>query len=256
MLPVISRITSPQLTEQGILRAPYFEILLFKTRLKFRNPKRNLEESSSSFAAIGEDKRPFVNTVSRQHYLCEEEAGICCETIYSTGWKFYPKNSWFKPAVAALRLTVKVHGLLNSEHAQFPDLLQPDCASEWVILKCREHYQLQSEMMLVKSVSDFELVFNDAEWARNQAERKEYFIEQININGMPVFRSRPEPNQIDFYVAFSSKDMLQFSFVLTALELSNAAEKEQFIHKASAWVDSIMQSMEIDLKNPQLEHLE
>jgi hypothetical protein len=251
MLPVISRFKAPVFTIQEIEQASWFEILLFKSRLRFRNPQRNLEDSVNLFGDKGYDKRPFVNTLSRSHYLCEEEAGLCFETLYTTGWKFYPEG-WFKPAFASLRLTLTVHGVLSTERDHFPDLLKPEHAQAWIVLKYQQRYQLYNEMTLQKSGDDFELKFHDPEWASRQAQQKDYLIESMNINGIPVFKARPEPNIVEFFVPFSSEDILKFSFRLQALNNKSIENKMDFVQKASAWVESIMQTLQLDIESTRL----
>jgi hypothetical protein len=246
MLPVISRFKAPVFSTQEIEQASWFEILLFKSRLRFRNPQRNLEDGVNLFGDKGYDKRPFVNTLSRSHYLCDDEAGLCFETLYTTGWKFYPEG-WFKPAFAALRLTLTAHGVVSSERDRFADLLKPEYARAWILLKYQQRYQLYNEMTLEKSGNDFELMFHDPEWAGRQAQQRDYLIEPLNINGVNVFKARPEPNIVEFFVPFSSEDILQFSFRLQALHNKHLENRMVFVQKASAWVESIMQTLQLDI---------
>ena len=253
MLPVVSRIKAPALGEKEINQSPFFEILLFKSRLRFRNPPANLENSVNLFGEKGSDKRPFVNTVSRSNYLCEEEIGLWYETLYTTGWKFYPRG-WFKPAFAELRMVITVHATVGLQRERFPDLLKPEQAREWVLLKYRQRYQLYNEMTLQRSGDDFQLMFHDPEWASRQAEQRDFLVERQNINGIPVFRARPEPDIVDFFTAFTPEDILQFSFKLKALTNLEADEKAAFIQKASVWVESIMQTLELDLETKKLTH--
>ena len=252
MLPVVSRIKAPVLgAKEEIGQAPFFEILLFKTRLRFRNPPANLENTLSLLGEKGSDKRPFVNTVSRPNYLCDEDAGLCYETLYSTGWKFYPQG-WFRPAFATLRMVLSAHAVTVSECKQFPDLMMPEQTREWLLLKYRQRYQLYNELNLHKSGDDFELVFQDPAWASRQAEQHDFQLELLSINGVPVFRGRPEPDIVEFFAAFSAEDILQFSFKVQALTKLEMEQKAVFIQKASAWVETIMQTLELDLENSKL----
>ncbi len=109
-------------------------------------------------------------------------------------------------------------------------------------------------MTMVQSGDDFELVFNDPEWAKKQAEQHDFYIESILINGLTVFKGRPKPDRVDFFVAFSPEDILQFTFKLKALQPLDPLEKTNFLVRASAWVESIMQSLELDLNNKKLGH--
>jgi hypothetical protein len=68
-----------------------------------------------------------------------------------------------------------------------------------------------------------------------------------NINGVNVFKARPEPNIVEFFVPFSSEDILQFSFRLQALHNKHIENRMVFVQKASAWVESIMQTLQLDI---------
>lgn len=252
MLPVLQRIKAPALDKDAILRAPYFEILLFRTRLRFRDPPRNIEYEANLFGEKTTDKRPFVNTVSKRHYLGEEGDGILFETLYYTGWKFFPRG-WFKPAYAALHLHLVAHGVVPEDREKFPDLMQVPNALGWVRQSYQRLYQAYNEMTLKPNGEDVELVFHDPEWAKAQAQQRDFPVEQLNINGLPVLKGRPEPNRVEFYVAFSPEDILQFSFGLEALRPLGEEEKAHFTGRASAWVDAIMQTLELVIPTHKIE---
>jgi hypothetical protein len=253
MLPVLQKLKAPALTNEEVSRAPYFEILLFRTRLRFKDPPRNLEYKVNLYGEKTTDKRPFVNTISKPNYLDLEDALF--ETLYTTGWKLFPKG-WFKPASASLRLCLTAFSPLPSEREIFPDLLQTAHALAWIKRFYHRRYQAYNEMMLLASGEDFELVFNDAAWAKQQAEQREYFIEPIQVNGQPLFKARPEAHAVDFFLAFSPQDILQFSFTLKALHPLSPDEKLHLQQRASTWVDRIMESVELELPSPKLTHLD
>lgn len=52
MLPILQQFKAPSLNHQEIIQVPYFEILLLRTRLRFKKPPRNLEETWASGLAF------------------------------------------------------------------------------------------------------------------------------------------------------------------------------------------------------------
>jgi hypothetical protein len=85
-----------------------------------------------------------------------------------------------------------------------------------------------NEMTMLQSGNDFELVFNNPEWGKKQTEQHDFHIEPIIINALSVFKGRPEPDKIDFFVTFSPQDILQFTFKLKALQPLGSLEKKSF----------------------------
>ena len=246
MYPIIQQLKAPKLEKSTVEKAPYFEILLFRSVLRFKNPPCNLALKADLFGNKGTDKRPFVNTASKSGYLCDEDIGLWYETFYATGWQFFPKG-WFKPAYATLNLWVTGLAVVPTEQAQFSDLMNLSTARAWIAHYYRRRQQMYEEMSLSKRGDDFELTFTRSAQALENASRDELPVESLVINGLPVFKVRPAPNKVDFLIAFSREDMVQLSFRLSAVRSLPLADKQYFQEQASAWVDAIVQSVELDL---------
>ncbi|TQV78787.1 hypothetical protein FKG94_12255 [Exilibacterium tricleocarpae] len=193
--------------------------MLFRTRLRIKVPKATARVGKD---ALGNtiDRRPFLNTVAKTEYDCNDRLGRCVIDIYHSAWRLYPANLLSR-SHATLSFFLRGLGVTPNERRIYRDLYQLDTASIWIQNYYSGATHQFDELPSVAPVS------SDGEDDRPESGGNLRFaIKEASINDIKVFFCRPFKNQVDYFIPFSEADLLQFSFQMTP---TNARGKEQSI---------------------------
>lgn len=250
MLPFIQSNHALAIQAEKPEKGSWYELWLFKTRLRFRSPKRRCPLPKNRFYASW-DKRPFLNTEAKPRYYKNEDNYSCVE-VYSAYWPL-ATGRWFakKPKVL-LELDLKVFEVWEGHLAEFPDLYKEEIGRAWV----NKLYNLLSneygEVTLIPEGNGlFEMVFNDEEPMPTVVKHKEFDIDVLSLNGNIAYRLNPAPNKMDYIVPFANGETLRFSFILIALEPLSDEETRIVLQEAADFANGIMQTLHLDYANSQ-----
>tara|TARA_R110001583_G_scaffold107304_1_gene255912 strand:- start:222 stop:983 length:762 start_codon:yes stop_codon:yes gene_type:complete len=232
-------------TAMQVGNANLYEIFLFRTRLTFYCPKGDAQLSPSLSGEIGIDRRPYLNTESRNSYLREDSISLYFDTILNTGWKLYPRG-WFKKPAATIFLSIAVNAINPPERKSYNDLMNPAEAEKWVRAQLAKNKSL-SQSAVFKSCGDYvELDFSDGSLAL-PGRSEEVDLNTEEVNGHTIFNYSPSANGLMYYTAFGREDMLTFSFSIRSIIDSDDTQKFELIEKANELVSAIIHSISIEI---------
>lgn len=259
MLPALSSNTNLALRAGSLAKAPWFEIWLFKTRLRFRNPKATAKVPATIYAEPP-DMRPFVNTESKRDYWCAADGSPTSAHIFSNRWSFAPRR-WFAKSAAMLDFHLTAVAVKAGDKGEFPDLYQPEMGAGWLKQRYRDRIELFSQFNFTKLDSgDVEVEIDDGPkdskklvgsgerkaLAEPTTEDARLLVEAINLNGHIAYRIAPTANQLDFVVPFTSSDALVFSYVLTSTEILAEQLRQPILQQASRMANEMMQTVVLE----------
>ena len=246
MLPILSRIHAPSLAEQALQKVPWFELYLFRTLLRFRQPKPNVKIDP----AYETDRRPFVNTASKSMYYVD----IYDETLYPSKsldfyrclWSLYPRR-WLAKPYANLGLFLDGVAVTDSCQAKYPDVRNTDCGLAYLIAYKNFYNNAFAQFQTIKQDgSDYlELNFRSAKEVEAVSAQKKVFIEPCNINGHQTFKCAPEPNVREYFFPFTAEDFVCFQFTFNPCESFEYQDKPALLKQVNDWVDAIINTVEL-----------
>lgn len=253
MLPALRTNQNLMLRTSRLTKAPWFEIWLFKTRLRFRNPKATAKVPAGIYAEP-KDMRPFVNTESKKGYWNAEGLPSSLH-IYSNRWSFSSRR-WFAKSKAVLDFHLEACAVMECDKTQYSDLYQSDIGREWVAQWYRNRKHFWSQFTFTKlPCGDLEVQIDDAAPDPREDQEKvpavgtpdnHFPVEILDLNGHVAYRIRPNANQLDFLVPFTSEDVLVFTFMLTSTEPLEENVRQAVLQKASQFANGIMQTVSLE----------
>ncbi len=224
-----------------------FEILLFKTKLSFKNPKASAKPDTN-FDGSKLDMRPFVNTESKVEFANEsDDAGSYACTFYATAWGFYRRKLWSKP-VATLKLNLDVQSVTKTDVATYADLYEPETAKAWLKYSVQAHHAFMNEIQFTPVEGGHSRIdTRSAKDARKLAGALNISVVSDAISGLRMYQVSSFPNQLDFYFPFSKRDMVQFSFRLVERDGVSLSieEKKQVFATSEVFSSSLINTVEI-----------
>ena len=208
----------PRLKAANIQKSPWYDILLFRTRLRVKIPKATARIARDALGNII-DRRPFLNTVAKTEYDCNDRLGRCVIDIYHSAWRLYPKHMLSR-SHASLSLFLRGLGVTRAERRVYRDLYQLDTASIWI-----RNYYSGATHQFDELPGATPVGGKDQHNGVESDGKPRFSVEEISINGVKLFFCRPFKNQLDYFLPFSAADLLQFSFQITP---KNARAEKQF----------------------------
>jgi len=207
--------------------SPWYKIKLFRTNLRFRNPKAT-HKAPKDLAGRKVDQRPFINTAAKAQYDCNEELGRCITNIYFSAWAIYPRKYFSRP-YASVTLRLNGLGVTKGDRAVYNDLYKFETAKIWIknFYSCRP-----------SSLVDHDTALGGGE--------ESFPILEKTLGDMKVYISKPFAYQLDYFIPFSSIDLLQFSFQLAAKGIQAENEKEAIMREIADFSGQVVRSVSLD----------
>ena len=239
-----------------ITSSPKFEIYLLKSKLSFINPKQSAPVISiwSGKKRKATDLRPFVDTLGKRKYFRDDDSSdvesldICQILIYENAWSFKPDGCFKKPC-ANLYMTVRAVGVIGKHKERFPDLLDPTTFISWTEDRFHHFKDITNQITLIPRNDSIEVVFNDKNHAlssRTPASTETQVLTTI-VNHKPITSITPGPDQVNYYIAFTSEDAVEFNFKIEFTENITDLAKHQITRRIQARIESIIQSIQLDI---------
>jgi hypothetical protein len=244
MLPSLRNRRPITLQTGRVDKSPWYDIWLFKTRLRFRNPRR-FGRLPKGLIYVDRDERPFLNTERKDQYYHAQGKYSLIE-IYKGYWPLGPRK-WLSAPKAVLELNLRAVDVWKEQVDQFPDLYNDAIGLAWVN-QLYNHFMNDPGMVTFVSQGDglFEIVFNDEDATPVAVEERNFEIETLNANGHKAYRLNPEPHKLDFVVPFSTTEAACFSFTLKALKALSKDESAATLKAASEFAHAIMHSVRLE----------
>ncbi len=252
MLAISNSTKAPALKVGHLDDAPWYEILLFKTRLRFRNPKATTVIPDDLYGRPT-DLRPFLNTASKQDYG-PQGAGKLPRSIniYHNRWAFSTRR-WFARPSATLEFRLNAIALTEADEARYPDLYQPRIGSQWVTHNYLRQIAFQNQFAITKLDSgDYELHISNGNAGGALLDNNQLPIKTLSVNGNIAYHIAPSANQLDYLVPFTKTDILLFSFTLTSTTLLSHVVRRNILQQASELANSVMQTVVLEYPNRNL----
>lgn len=247
MMSVLKRWMTSLPPEAQAPQSEWFEIWLFKTKLRFQMPPPTSPAREPVFSGIDSnpDLRPYVNTESRQLYDRKEQLGYYSIGIYTAGWLFGRQGLWGR-AHSELRLQLMAYAVTDTDHRYYPDILQDEIALEWL----NHHYHERNTYHLFRHDNKkMELLGSSSE------KTPEPLTIRFKKEGpLSVFKVQPDPSLITYWIPFSQRDFLRFDFKLLTLSDVDNTVKEQTLEQANNISKKIISSAEL-LYDPSISKL-
>lgn len=234
-----------------IEKAPWFEIRLFKTRLRFRNPKASAKAPSSLYAEP-RDLRPFVNTESKRDYWDAE--GIPCHLdIYQNHWAFR-KRRWYTKPSAVLNFNLSATAVMGKDRVDYPDLYQPEIGAAWVAYEHRRLMASSSQFSFAKLESgDVEVVIDDnINGEQALAEQASLPVDILSLQGHVAYRTAPAANEIEILIPFTKTDVLRFSYDITGTDVLPDVARKKILQQASQFANEMVQTISLEYPKQKL----
>ncbi len=234
-----------------IKNASWYEILLFKTRLQFLNPKATFK-LPANLDGKQIDKRPFINTLSRETYYTGDDAGRYLQSIYSTAWGYYSMRLFSKP-LATLKLELSCIAVIDSDIKSYPDLNEPAVGIEWLKSSFNRLQVFMNEISFTQlDNGSMRADLRSTEIAQAMANQMNLQPEQITIASQVAYKAQTFSNQVEFYIPFTSADMLQFSFTLLISPAASETQKMELKQHADEYIKQIINSVILEYPNKRL----
>jgi hypothetical protein len=248
MLPIFRTNHSLTIQAEQPEKGSWFELWLFKTRLRFRSPKRRGSLPENRFYASW-DKRPFLNTESKPRYY-KNDGRYSLVEVYSAYWPLAAGRWFSKKTKALLELDLKIFDVADEDVAEFPDLYKEDTGRAWITKLYNLLLNECDEVTLIAEGNGlFEMVFNDDEPRPKVLKHQTFDIDVLSLNSHIAYRLNPAPNKVDYIVPFAKGETLRFSFILNALTSLSAEETNAVLQEASNFSNAIMQTLQLDYSN-------
>lgn len=228
-------------------KAPWFEIFLFQTKLRFRNPK-STAKPTQDLNGDPIDLRPFVNTASKQGYS-RDLSYAYGRDVYANAWRFC-NGGFFARTAAVLHLQLVALSVTDNDIPRFTDLFEPETGSRWVNYYYQSRHAMFDEVSFVRQENDdIEIVFEGNPTGTLAAAQPSLTINILDLNGHIAYQVSPTRDQLVFFVPFTKTDSLQFIFQLRPQQKIEAEDKKHLLDEASALANSIMASIEMTYPN-------
>ena len=229
----------PRVKAASFQKAPWYDILLFRTRLRIKVPKATAGVGKD---ALGNtiDRRPFLNTVAKTEYDCNDRLGRCVVDIYHCAWRLY-SGKLFSRSYASLSFTLRGLGVTPNERRIYRDLYQRDTASIWIQNYYSGATQQFDELPTLAPL--------DSEGMHDKLDAGEEVrctLKEISINDIKVFFCRPFENQLDCFVPFSQADLLQFSFQVTTKSARAEKQLTALMQIAQQFASSMLKTLTLE----------
>jgi len=228
----------PYLKVRAIAKAPWFEIQLFRTHLRYRNPKASHNVTKN---ALGQkvDLRPFLNTALKAEYDCNENLGRCVVDIYHNAWSLYPRRFFSRP-FASLSLSLRGVGVTRNDRAIYRDLYNRETAQIWL----NNYYSSNA-------YGDAELpsLVNTAT-VQGQNDHTKSRLTVLESFRHKAYLVTPCAGTYDYFFPFTQADMLQFSFTVDYKAPSAAQYSTEINAVAAEFIDSMLRSVSLETKEP------
>ncbi len=256
---------------KNLSKTPWYEIDLFRSILRFKNPKQTFFPSDQLITDLFyQDARPFIDTINKPNFRGLIANGRSSCDVTKTGWEFNPTAQLDSDRVV-LTMDVEVMCAYPREGEVERDLNDIQALKSWVDYchkQCRVHAEqydfVKSDdgMLSVEFLNALEDEETQAPALPHQSSRskaksnKEIAPSQTHesnraktqtINGRNWVKIK-EPGELHYYTAIAKKDALCFSFERlasdgdTQLCTSPSAELEQ---KIQAFIVTLLETVTI-----------
>jgi hypothetical protein len=218
--------------------APWFEIWLFKTHLRFRLPSSTMPKRKEALypGFSNPDLRPFVNTESLRGYSRQEELGYYARTIYRGGWWLYP-DSLLAKANTELQFDLMVYAVSDGNRLTYPNVMKEEGARCWIEHHYHARQHFYSQFYLQKDDNGTLEIINQPGTTTPIFAPE---VESLQINNQTLYRVQTEPNQLSYWLAFSPCDFIRFDFTLEPLQ---GQEKLASLSRANDMTQSIISTI-------------
>lgn len=189
-----------------VKRAPWFEIVLFETRLRMRIP-RSTAKPLRTWNNQKIDGRPFVNTESKKVF--SQYAGSSgLVQFFAARWLF-KRLDWRKGVY--VEFIVGATGVHHEQYNQFPNLQIDSVAIGWVNYLLKQRVAFFSQFSLRRDDAEFvEIIFNDETGLPPPEHVPDFTVGQWQTGGQArAFFVSPYANQINIFIPFGPRDCLQ-----------------------------------------------
>jgi|GEM_PF-6132685 len=244
----------------NITSSPKFEIYLLKSKLSFSNPKQSAPIISiwTGKKRKGNDLRPFVDTLGKGKYFRDDDSDdvksldICQIQIYETAWSLKP-DGWFKKPYANIYMTLRAIGVIGDHKKRFPDLFDKETFLSWTEDRFYHLKETSNQITLIpRNDNNIEVVFQDETKAlKSQTSlSSEVNIKTLTVGDHLVTSINPEPDQVNFYIAFTKEDAIEFNFKIEIGSNIKKPEEHEIISKSQALINNIINSIQLDIVDP------
>lgn len=189
--------------------APWFEILLFETRLRIRIP-RSTAKPLRTWNNKKIDGRPFVNTESKKVF--SGYTGSCgLLQFFAARWLF-KRLSWRKGVYVEFLLGAT--GVHHEQFDQYPNLLIDAVATDWINYLLKQRVAFFSQFSLRRHDEAFvEIIFNEEAGLPPPDKVHNFTIGQWQTGGRAsAFYVSPFANQLNVFIPYGPRDCLQLIF--------------------------------------------
>lgn len=206
------------LTIKNLSSAPWNEIDLFHSIMRFRNPKPTRAFiGTSPFYYRDKHHCRFVDTFTKKDYtdVVNGNRSVCF--VYDTGWLFKPSR-WLNKNRVIVDLSINIYGLSSQDNDQGRDLRSIETLSAWVQASHLNRRAMFDNVNCVQHDNGMMSVeFNDQTALPSSSPTEPSSLQSHEINGLKWVQAS-EPNQVYFYTPIAQEDALCFSFMVRSGE--------------------------------------
>ncbi len=246
--------------------APWCEIDLFKSVLRFRCPKQTYFPSDD-IAQIWQDYRPFVDTLTQADFKGFRTGGPGIAVLLDTGWEFKP-SVWSNEGCIVLKMSVNVFTLSTADRKAGREFNDADELIKWVNAYSQGRADFFAQWNFIQH-DDGMLSFglnepldnnnkslknalseqaNAAQNAPTTHQMGNAQIKYINDRQWVIIKVATE---IYFYTIIAKEDVLCFRFKLDKGEITpqQGSPSHDKLNKIERYIESILASVDLTPSN-------
>lgn len=208
----------PPLSVKKITSAPWNEIDLFHSIMRFRNPKPTMAFNfTSPYYYSGKHHCRFVDTFTKKDYIEVVSGNRSVCFVYNTGWLFKPSR-WLNKNRVIIEQSILIFGLSSQDNDKGRDIRSTEALSAWVQESHLTRRAMFDKVHCVQRDNGMMSVeFNDKAALPSTSLTEQSSIQSHEINGRQWVQAN-EPNKVYFYTPIAKEDALCFSFMISSGE--------------------------------------